>query len=348
MPGCKLDHARDWSIRAIAEAKGKSCCFVTLTESDEFMRPDRSLELERYQRFWYRLRKRYGAGVRYLGCLEYGEKLLRPHGHFCIFGLDFEDRDPAGKSGSGEVYSFSPSLSALWPDGRAVVQDFTRKTAEYCSRYTLKKRDAGVAWKDRLIRRNGDGEVWSVAPEKLLMSRRPGLGMEWAARFKSDWFPADFIVHDGKRFPVPRAFLSLLSDAELEVLRRKRAEVAAAHAADHREARMLTRDELRRDRGEGPSFPGVGGMTASLLARMLADLEAAADRAGLSPLERHRAVADLRRAYARAKEHGADDAHLLMICEGRRGRRLRVSVIDFGRPCSAVLAELEAVPPVLH
>lgn len=89
-------------------------------------------------------------------------------------------------------------------------------------------------------------------------------------------------------------------------------------------------------------------MTASLLARMLADLEAAADRAGLSPVERHRAVSDLRRAYAQAKEHGADDAHLLMVCEGRRGRRLRVLIIDFGRSCSAVLGELEAVPPVLH
>ena len=88
-------------------------------------------------------------------------------------------------------------------------------------------------------------------------------------------------------------------------------------------------------------------MTASLLARMLADLEAAADRAGLL-LWSGIAPLDLRRAYAQAKEHGADDAHLLMICEGRRGRRLRVSVIDFGRPCSAVLAELEAVPPVLH
>lgn len=248
--GCQLDHARGWSVRCVHEGQMRgSCCFATLTYEGEHLPPGGDLCFEDVRLFLARVRKRFGEGVRYFGCGEYGTKKLRPHYHLVFFGLDFDDRVPFGKSRSGVPYDTSETLSRLWGKGFATVQDFTRECGEYVARYTMKKRPQGGAFADRLLRWDDDGVQYQVRPEFLMMSRGKrfgGIGREWALKFKSDWFPSDFVVLNGQRYQVPRFYTTLLSPKEQVWLKRDRMRRAELRADEHSERRLMTRDESRR------------------------------------------------------------------------------------------------------
>jgi len=96
--GCRLEKSRQWAIRCVHESKcHDDNIFVTLTYNNENLPKDGSLCLADLQKFMKRLRKKYGAGIRYFACGEYGEKLKRPHYHVCIFGLNFPMRDKKGE-----------------------------------------------------------------------------------------------------------------------------------------------------------------------------------------------------------------------------------------------------------
>lgn len=45
-----------------------------------------------------------------------------------------------------------------------------------------------------------------LAPEYTTMSRRPGIGAGWLKKFQTDVFPDDFIVMNGRKVPVPKAY----------------------------------------------------------------------------------------------------------------------------------------------
>jgi len=38
---------------------------------------------------------------------------------------------------------------------------------------------------------------------------KPGIGYEWFMRYHSDVFPCDYLVYDGRKFPVPRYYSDL-------------------------------------------------------------------------------------------------------------------------------------------
>ena len=91
--GCRLERSRQWAMRCVHEASlYKNNCFITLTFNDYYLPKDGSLHVEHFQKFMKRLRKRFGSGVRYFQCGEYGELLRRPHYHACLFNFDFPDR----------------------------------------------------------------------------------------------------------------------------------------------------------------------------------------------------------------------------------------------------------------
>lgn len=217
--GCRIDRSREWALRCVHEASlHERNCFVTLTYRGKDLPRDLSLDVRHWQLFAKRLRKRVGR-FRFLHCGEYGDTNLRPHYHACLFGVDFSDRELFQQKRSGNVYS-SKLLEELWGLGFCTVGDLTWQSAGYVARYTLKK-VTGPLRQERLLRVDAEtGEEWSVRPEYVTMSRRPGLAAAWFDRYQSDVFPDDEVVHDGKRHAVPDYYMRRLEVTDPEMYRR--------------------------------------------------------------------------------------------------------------------------------
>lgn len=230
--GCRMRRASDWSLRVMHEAQmWEQNCFVTLTYGRGALPADSSLDHGDFQRFMKRVRFHVKKSVRFYMCGEYGPETQRPHYHACLFGVDFCDRKPAGKSGSGALFYESETLTKLWGHGFATVQDLVPETASYCARYIMKKvlgKDAKEHYGDR-------------KPEYAAMSLKPGIGAEWYKKFgRSDVHNHDFVVQNGIQRRPPKYYDKLLkrSDADrLEEIgfdREKRGRAAYAENTDER------------------------------------------------------------------------------------------------------------------
>lgn len=207
--GCRLKRARDWSVRIMHEAQmHEENCFVTLTYGRDKLPPRGSLYYGDYQLFMRRLRRSVGKPVRFFMCGEYGEANFRPHYHACLFGIDFADKERAGKSASGHMFFSSESLERIWSHGRAVVQPLTRETAAYCARYIVGK-VTGDGAKERY------GEL---TPEFSHCSLRPGIGARWFERFGSDVYPHDYVVAGFQKHSPPRYYDKLLKRRDPKAL----------------------------------------------------------------------------------------------------------------------------------
>jgi len=138
-------------------------CFITLTYDDAHLPVGGSLVPEHFVLFMKRLRFKYGDGIRFFHCGEYGERLGRPHHHCLLFNHDFSDKVVLRGSGVSQLFS-SVELDGLWPYGFSSIGTCTFQSAGYIARYTLKKV-------------KGPGAVYHYkgrVPEYLTMSRRPG------------------------------------------------------------------------------------------------------------------------------------------------------------------------------
>lgn len=215
--GCRERDSRDWAIRLTCEAsQHQESCFITLTYDREHLPRSGSVGKREMQLFLKKLRNHFPQWrLRYFLCGEYGGTTGRPHYHVCLFGVGFlADREPAGKSKGGHPLYESATLSKLWGKGRATVQDLTRETAAYCARYTNKK-IAEVADRVRVL---PDGRTVRLAPEFLLMSRRPGLGADWFRKFgRHDVYGGSngaYVDRGGHHVVAPRYFDKLLEVAD--------------------------------------------------------------------------------------------------------------------------------------
>lgn len=225
--GCRISRARDWTLRCVHEAElHERNCFVTLTYDQANLPSDQSLNVAHWQRFAKRLRKNVGP-FRYFHCGEYGETSLRPHYHAAIFGLDFKDDRQVIRSKPHPLWR-SPTLTKTWGMGHCSVGALTYESAAYVARYVMKK-VTGSRAKEHYTRVDTEtGEVHQVKPEYVTMSRRPGLGADWLSAYAEDVYPADEVVHAGRRHRPPRFYDAQLDDEYLEELKvRRRARVAA-------------------------------------------------------------------------------------------------------------------------
>ncbi|AXH73639.1 MAG: replication initiator protein [Microviridae sp.] len=216
--GCRLEYARQWAVRCMHEASlWDSNRFVTLTYEESklpkvgdvaTLRP-RDMVL-----FLKRLRKRYGTGIRFFQCGEYGEELSRPHHHALLFNCSFSDERLHSGSGEAKLY-VSDELSKLWGHGFAVIGDVTFESAGYVARYSLKKVRGFHA----------DKHYGGRVPEYLTMSRRPGVGHSWIHRFAADVYPSDELVVNGHITKPPRYYddvVAKLRPGMLDRIKRKR------------------------------------------------------------------------------------------------------------------------------
>ncbi|WNK13652.1 MAG: replication initiator protein [Microvirus sp.] len=250
--GCRIDRTRQWALRCVHESKLHTFnSFVTLTYNDENLPPGGALDKTHLQEFFKRLRSS-GLRFRYFACGEYGDLNKRPHYHVLFFGEAFTlDRKKTNKSKHGGQNYSSAFLEAKWGLGIVQVSDFNYKTAAYTARYCVSKLSGKMAEYEQTYSRvvPETGEIIMVPPEFALMSRRPGLGDGWYQRNKNDAFPSDFLIHEGKKYPVPRFYTEKLKK-ESEVihkevkLSRKHAQKKQAHNATP--DRLYVREECHK------------------------------------------------------------------------------------------------------
>lgn len=260
--GCKQEIAESWAIRAYHESlMHEQNSFLTLTYEDEKLPDDFSVSLREVQLFMKKLRKQYGNSIRFFAASEYGSKTFRPHYHLLVNGVDFRsDRKLYKNTPQGPLYT-SDKLAQIWGKGHCTIGTVTLKSAFYCIQYIFDKK-AGDP--NRYVRTHPvTGDIVTCAPEFRTMSCKPGLGFTWFQKYKSSCFPSDFIVIDGRKFPVPRYYQQLLekeaksvtrhlpaydltitTDEHSELKRRKRSRRRPEHKANSTPERLAVREEL--------------------------------------------------------------------------------------------------------
>lgn len=202
--GCRLERSRQWALRCIHESSlYEKNCFLTLTYSPDmihhlpqFIHPEtgevfHGLNKRHMVLFMKRLRKKFGEGIRFFQCGEYGEKNGRAHHHCLLFNFDFPDKVLHTMVNGFPVYK-SEILKELWPYGFAGIGNVTFESAAYVARYITKKINGD----------NSSLHYFGRDPEYLTMSRRPGIGRTWFEQFRSGVYPNDYcVVRDMKLRP---------------------------------------------------------------------------------------------------------------------------------------------------
>ena len=120
--GCRLERSRQWAVRCAHEASlYERNCMLNLTYNDANLPSDGSLDYRHFQLFMKRLRKRYGAKIRFYMCGEYGDTTHRPHYHALLFNFDFDDKSYWRKSPTGYKLYWSKQLEELWTYGNSEI-----------------------------------------------------------------------------------------------------------------------------------------------------------------------------------------------------------------------------------
>lgn len=223
--GCRMTRAQHWGLRCAHEAQmNEDNCFITLTYRPEDLPEHGSLEPKHLQDFWKRLRThidrdlRVKKTIRYFACGEYGDQLQRPHYHACIFGHDFADKKPDRGTKSQYTRYSSETLDRLWTHGRTEVGTLTYESAQYTAGYCTKKITGDLAKRHYGKRK----------PEFGVMSN--GIGRSWYEKYQDD-LRNDFLVHETRKFTVPRYYDKLFEadDGDIERLKQIRKERAEAN-----------------------------------------------------------------------------------------------------------------------
>ncbi len=253
--GCRIDRSKEWALRCVHEASlFENNCFITLTYNERSMEESGSLKKSDFQKFIKRLRKRhqgieivgYKRPIRYFHCGEYGAELSRPHHHACLFNFDFSDKELWSIRQGVRLYR-SKSLEKLWPFGYSTVGDVTFQSAAYIARYITKKIN-GKRAENYYKRVDTDtGEIHTLQPEYITMSRRPGIGRRWFEQFESDVFPKDFITHGGKKFKSPKYYDNIYDATEpdkFRAIKEKRLKKMAEKADNNTQKRLNVRERV--------------------------------------------------------------------------------------------------------
>lgn len=248
--GCRIDRARDWSIRIGHEAKlHQHTAFITITYDDVNLPNPPSLNYRDFQLLAKRIRRVYGP-FRFFMCGEYGDKTRRPHFHAIIFGLHFSDQKRWAGSDAMPTFT-SPKLTRLWGKGMIVLGSVTPQSANYVARYNLKKitgdrAETHYRWVDP-----DTGEVHNLCPEFCHMSTRPGIGAGWYDKHHKDFHTHDYVIVDGAKNPVPRFYDKLAEKAavyQVDELKMEREIRARPKAWNNTPERLATRETVLKAR----------------------------------------------------------------------------------------------------
>lgn len=247
--GCKLEKSRQWAIRCAHEASlHKHNCFITLTYNEEYLPKNGSLNLSHFQNFMKRLRDKYPQKIKFFHCGEYGNLNMRPHYHALLFNHDFSDK-LLFKIHNDNRYYTSQNLDRLWPFGHNIIGDLTFASAAYVARYCLKKM-TGHQFRDWYTRVDmTTGEMYQIKPEYATMSRRPGIGADWLKKYKTDVYPWDYVIQDGRKIPLPKYYdrqMEVDDPKSLKIIKMLRKQNARKRADNNTPERLQVRETLQK------------------------------------------------------------------------------------------------------
>ena len=223
-------------------------CFITLTYNEENLPSDGSLVKEHFQKFMKKLRKKADHKIRYYHCGEYGNNLQRPHYHACLFGHDFEDKIFFSEKNGNHLYT-SEQLNKTWKKGFATTGNMTFETAAYCARYAMKKITGDDALAHYQTVNTITGELHRIQSEYTTMSTNPGLGRPWYDKYKTDLFPEDECVIDGRMMKPPRYYAKIYQQEEpekYEQMKQKRKQFHQKHKNDATWQRLQDREKCKQ------------------------------------------------------------------------------------------------------
>lgn len=248
--GCRLERARQWSVRMMHEARQHpDNCFVTLTYDDARLPADRSLNKKHFQDFMKRLRKSVAPKrISYFHSGEYSDDKWRPHYHAIIFNHDFRDSKFYRFNGRGDRVCTSAELERLWGFGSCFVGAVTFESAGYVARYCLKK-VLGDKAADHYRRFAPDsGEIYYLQPEYATMSLKPGIGKAWFEKYSGDLARYDAVAVSGMLTRSPRYYDKLRGKEAMRRVKRKRVFKALEDYENQTDARLKDREEVTNAR----------------------------------------------------------------------------------------------------
>jgi len=146
---CRIKRRRIWTHRMMLEAAvHPASSFITLTYNDQ--NNPGTLVPSHLQLWLKRIRKGYGAPLRFYGVGEYGDITERPHYHVALFGHDPKHHY---------------AVERTWDYGYSYTGELTLHSAQYIAGYVTKKLTA-----------TNDPRLNGRYPEFARMSLRPGIG----------------------------------------------------------------------------------------------------------------------------------------------------------------------------
>lgn len=250
--GCRIDRSQQWATRITHEAQFHTQkVFLTLTYSEENLPEGGTLVLQHLQLFLKRLRKQSGKKIRYFACGEYGDSTDRPHYHIILFGLDFPDKRQHSKNERGDPLFVSETLDTIWGKGNCWIGAVSWSSAAYVARYVIKKVNGEKAVEHYKSVNIHTGEIFSRKPEFIVMSRRPGIGSEFFAKFQTDLYPSDLAIVGGKPKKVPKFYDKQLEKQSPAVhlrLKSRRTAKAKGQADNNTPERLQIREEVTRSK----------------------------------------------------------------------------------------------------
>lgn len=285
--GCRLDYSRQWAIRCMHESSlHKNNCFLTLTFNDEYLPFDLSVSKTFLSSYMKRFRSRFGEGIRFAACGEYGTvcatcgksemicnrdlshvfiaSIGRPHYHVLIFNHDFNDRVLFSEREGVKLYT-SEKLNSSWVDpdtqeslGFATVGDVTFESCAYVSRYITKKISGDQAYEHYQKFSDRTGEIFNVEPEFFNASRNNGIGHDWYKKYGAD-LDKDYLTLRGHRHRPPRYYDYLLHKDNPDFLESKKLK--------RKESALLNADNVTPDRLHAAEF--IQNQRATRLMRSL-------------------------------------------------------------------------------
>nr|QJB19318.1 MAG: replication initiator protein [Microvirus sp.] len=259
--GCRLEYSRRWAIRLMHENKMHSeSCFVTWTYDNDSLPVAGSLVKSHLQgvhkRLHNRLLDKRGYGIRYYGCGEYGDLNKRPHYHSLIFGFRPEDGRFFSRNGRDECVYDSEFLNDVWQfKGAARFGDVTFDSCAYVARYVTKKVNISDKTPERLrdtyVVYDADGLIHERVPEFAMMSRRPGIGATYYAKYGSEIRTHDSVIVNGKAVPSTRYYDDLgkcLDPERAKWLKFRRLEkvVPSEQLVDRRKTKRILRQQMHK------------------------------------------------------------------------------------------------------